>query len=93
MTEQNPEPICRYRIPLNLKIPPPKALCPFLNKSRKHFYVQIKRGVYLQCWEAGARQGPGDVFGPSVCDAKFGCDCGLRPLLEKLRAKLKRKDL
>jgi hypothetical protein len=90
-TESPPlEPQCVYHIPLSLKIPR-EGRCPILNKGRNHFYRQVRKQIYLQLPLAGARQGPGDVFGPSVCDAKFGCICGLRPALEQIRAKLKIK--
>jgi hypothetical protein len=78
---------CRYQIPLNVPIPRAGESCPYLRKGRKFFRARIKDGVLIQLPIKGSKKGTGDVFGPSVCDAKFGCDCPLRVKLEELRKK------
>jgi hypothetical protein len=84
-SENTQAPVCTYGIPLNVDIPRPGMLCPWLNKGRKFFYAMIRKDELIQLPVKGAKKGPGDVFGPSVCDAKFGCICLWRPVLEDLR--------
>ena len=83
----NPPVSCVYGIPLNVPIPRSGETCPFLGKGRKFFHARIKDGVLIQLRITGSKKGPGDVFGPSVCDAKFKCVCALRIQLEALRAR------
>lgn len=82
-------PACVYGIPVILKIPLPRTLCPILKKGRKHFYAQISRGIYLPLKQPGSLKGSGEVFGPSVCNAKLGCVCALKLQLEALRLRAK----
>ena len=80
---------CTYHIPLNVPIPRAGESCPYLRRGKRFFHDRIDDGVLIQLRIKGSKKGTGDVFGPSVCDAKFGCDCPLREKLEALRKQRK----
>lgn len=79
------EPKCRHGIPLAVAIPRGDNLCPFLGERRGSFYRLINDGVLIKLRTRGLREGVSSVYGPSVCDAKYGCRCGHRHNLERLR--------
>jgi hypothetical protein len=81
-------PKCVYGIELVMKIPGRGQSCPLLHRGPGFFRRRIKRKIFIPLPLAGSKKGSGDVFGPSVCEAKFGCVCALRVQLEELRKKL-----
>jgi hypothetical protein len=76
---------CVYGIPLIVKIPRRGEMCAILNKGRAYFQRRIRKWIFIPLPSPGSKKGSGEVFGPSVCDAKFGCVCALRARLEELR--------
>lgn len=77
---------CRQGIPLAVPLPKDKDLCQFLGERRKSFYRLLDSGVLFRHRTKGLKEGVTTVYGPSVCDAKYGCRCGYRHRLKELRA-------
>jgi hypothetical protein len=75
---------CLCDIPLWVKIPEPKTECRWLGLGRSSFYRLIDLGVLIQLPVKGLKEGNA-IFGPSICDARFGCRCGLQGPLDVLR--------
>jgi hypothetical protein len=77
---------CLQGIPLALPIPTkPGELCPYLGEGRGSIYDLIKQRIIFRFKTRGLKEGASSVYGPSVCDAKYGCRCGYRHRLAELR--------
>jgi hypothetical protein len=86
------EPRCRQGIPLAVKITKEKELCPWLGEGKASFYDLIRDGILFQFHTKGLKEGVSSVYGPSLCDAKYGCSCGHRYNLERLRKVTKKTE-
>jgi hypothetical protein len=85
----NDEPRCCQGIPLSVPIPVGDDLCPWLGERRGSFYRLLDQQTLFRQKTTGLKEGVASVYGPSVCDAKYGCRCGHRKNLEWLRSQAK----
>ena len=88
---ESPEGKCQFGISLNHQIPAEGSQCPWLNIGRKSYRRLIRKGVLIRLPITGIKKQKAEVYGPSVCDAKFGCVCPLKSALEILRQKIQGK--
>lgn len=77
---------CQQGIPLSVEIPEGSDFCPYLGERRGSFYDLLKKQVLFRLKTRGLKEGTASVYGPSVCDAKYGCRCGYRHRLVELRS-------
>jgi hypothetical protein len=87
--ENNPTPpfdCCLFGIPTRLPIPKPGETCPHTHVKRTTFYRLIESDRFIKLTLLGVKA-PAEVYGPSVCDAQFGCRCAQRDALMALRRK------
>ena len=77
---------CRWGIEKEVRIPGNGQKCPWLLIGRSSYYRLIDSMVLIQLQVKGIHP-KATVFGPSVCDAKFGCTCGWKIYLDEWRLK------
>jgi hypothetical protein len=88
--ENNQAPIfdcCLFGIPTRVAIPKERATCPYTHLKRTTYYRLSDSRQFIKLKLKGVRS-PAEVYGPSVCDALFGCRCAQRDALMALRKKI-----
>lgn len=90
LNENDPTPpacCCLFGIPKIVLIPKSGEICPHTLMGRSSFYRLCKIRRFIKLPLEGVRL-TAKVFGPSVCDAQYGCQCPQRVALMALRKKI-----